>query len=180
MSSRTASQEVKHTFHVPSTPFGWSAGKWGEWYPDLLGKDGKLHDDLGKSYWQKGWKLQHDRILENMYNAKHKKPIMISGDLHAFASGRVHRNEDMDFSDNPIHCYLAGPLGCNVFPSTFRKIKASTPSAIEIEEDFDNYEENGFSIVDIDSRNVSVKMFKFLWSRDDLNTIGNLEPFATV
>ncbi len=178
--SRTAAQDVKHTFHVPSTPFGWSAGKWGEWYPDLLGKDGKLHDDLGKSYWQKGWKLQHDRILENMYNAKHKKPIMISGDLHAFASGRVHRNEDMDFSDNPIHCYLAGPLGCNVFPSTFRKIKASTPSAIGIEEDFDNYEENGFSIVDIDSRNVSVKMFKFLWSRDDLNTIGNLEPFATV
>ena len=78
LNSRTASQEVKHTFHIPSTPFGWSAGKWGEWYPDLLGKDGQLHDDLNKPYWQKGWKLQHDRLLQNMYQAKHKKPIMLS------------------------------------------------------------------------------------------------------
>ena len=178
--SRTASKEVKHTFHVPSTPFGWSAGKWGEWYPDLLGKDGKLHDDLGKPYWQQGWKLQHDRLLQSMYEAKHKKPMMISGDLHAFASGRIHRNEERDFSDHPIHCYLSGPLGNNVFPSTFRKIKASTPAAIGMEEDFDNYEENGFSIVDIDSRNVSVKMFKFLWSRDELNRIDTLDPFITV
>ncbi len=178
--SRTASQEVKHTIHVPSTPFGWSAGKWGEWYPDLLGKDGKLHDDLNKPYWQKGWKLQHDRILQNMHNAKHKKPIMISGDLHAFASGRIHKNEAMDFSSNPINCFLSGPLGCNVFASTFRKIKASTPNAIQIEEDFENYEENGFSIVDINSTSVQVKMYKFLWNRDNLNRIDNLKPFQVL
>lgn len=178
--SRTASQEVKHTFHVPSTPFGWPAGKWGEWYPDLLGKDGQLHDDLNKPYWQKGWQQQHNRILQNMYQAKHKKPLMISGDLHAFASGRIHRNSAMDFSDNPINCYLTGPLGNNVFPSTFRKIKASTPQSIGIEEDFENIEENGFSIIDVDSRNVSVKMFKFLWGRDNLNDIDNLGAFVTV
>ncbi len=180
LNSRTASQEVKHTFHIPSTPFGWSAGKWGEWYPDLLGKDGQLHDDLNKPYWQKGWKLQHDRLLQNMYQAKHKKPIMLSGDLHAFASGRIHRNGETDFSDNPINCYLTGPLGNNVFPSTFRKIKASTPQSIGMEEDFENIEENGFSIIDIDSRNISVKMFKFLWSRDRLEDIDTLAPFTTV
>lgn len=178
--SRTATQDVKHTFHVPSTPFGWSAGKWGEWYPDLLGKDGQLHPDLGKPYWQKGWQLQHDRILQNMYQAKHKKPIMISGDLHAFAAGRIYRNDTIDFSSNPINCYLAGPLGNNVFPSTFRKIKASTPAAIGMEEDFDNIEENGFSIVAIDSQKVSVKMFKFLWSRDNLREINDLKPFKII
>jgi len=75
---------------------------------------------------------------------------------------------------------LTGPLGNNVFPSTFRKVKASTPKSIGIEEDFENIEENGFSIVDIDSRNISVKMFKFLWSRDDLKTIPNLMSFTTV
>ena len=63
-----------------------------EWYPDFLGKDRRLHDDLNKPYWQKGWQLQHDRILQNMYQAKHKKPIMISGDLHAFASGEIFQN----------------------------------------------------------------------------------------
>jgi len=178
--NRTASQDVKHTFHVPSTPFGWSAGKWGEWYPDLLGKDGQLHDDLSKSYWQKGWQRQHNRILQKMYQAKPKKPIMISGDLHAFASGRIHRNGTADFSDNPINCYLTGPLGNNVFPSTFRKIKASTPQSIGMEEDFENIEENGFSIIDVDSRNVSVKMFKFLWKRDDLRGIDGLMPFTEV
>ena len=79
--------------------------------------------------------------------------------------------------DNPINCYLTGPLGCTVFPSTFRKIKASTPNAVGIEEPFENVEENGFSIVDIDSRHVHVKMYKYLWSRDDLKTIANLQPF---
>ncbi|MEM6804153.1 MAG: alkaline phosphatase D family protein [Bacteroidota bacterium] len=180
LKERTYSQEVKHTIHIPSTPFGWSAGKWGEWYADILGKDGQLRDDLEKPYWQKGWKLQHDRILESMYKAKHKKPIMISGDLHAFASGRIYKNEEIDFSDNPIHAYLAGPLGNNVFPSTFRKVKASVPNAIAMEEDFDNVEENGFSMVDIDSRSVSIKMFKFLFSRDDLANIPELEPFVIV
>jgi len=34
--------EVRHVVQVPSTPVGWSAGKWGEWYPDLLDANGKL------------------------------------------------------------------------------------------------------------------------------------------
>ena len=33
---------MTHLVHVPSNPPGWSAGKWGEWYPDVLGDDGKL------------------------------------------------------------------------------------------------------------------------------------------
>ena len=174
---RTTSQEVKHTFHVPSTPFGWSAGKWGEWYADILGPDRRLRDDLEKPYWQQGWKLQHDRILQKMHEAKHKKAIMISGDLHAFASGRIYRNENLDYSTNPINCLLSGPLGNNVFPSTFRKIKASTPNALGVEEDFENYEENGFSIVEIDRLDVRVKMYKYLWTRDSIEEINQLEPF---
>jgi len=173
---RTASKDVKHTFNLPSTPFGWSAGKWGEWYPDIL-HNGQLNAEIGKPYWQKAWLSQHDRILQSMYSAKYKKPIMISGDLHALASGRIYRNGAIDMSDNPIHCFLSGPLANNVFPSTFRKIKASSPNVIGIEEDFENIEENGFSIVNIDSRNVTVKMFKFLWSRDVLNNIPELQSF---
>ena len=178
--SRTASQEVKHTLHVPSTPFGWSAGKWLEWYPDFLGKDGKLQDDLNKPYWQKGWLLQHDRILQNMYEAKHKKPIMISGDLHAFASGRIYQNGATNLEDNPIHCFLSGPLGNTVFPSIFRKTKAAIPTAIKIEEDFENEEENGFSMVEIDAQSVQIKMYKYLFSRDNLDTIPTLQSFQNL
>ena len=49
---------------MPSTPVGWSAGKWGEWYPDLLEESGKLGTTKKKPYWQEGWNRQHDRLLE--------------------------------------------------------------------------------------------------------------------
>jgi hypothetical protein len=39
---RMAAQETHNVVNLPSTPVGWSAGKWGEWYPDLLQPDGKL------------------------------------------------------------------------------------------------------------------------------------------
>lgn len=64
-----------------------------------------------------------------------------------------------------------------VAPSFRLQIKAATPAAISIEEPFENVEENGFSIVDIDSQGVSVKMYNYLWSRDDLSSIPNLEAF---
>ena len=35
---RAASTEVTHLVHVPSNPPGWSAGKWGEWYPTCSGR----------------------------------------------------------------------------------------------------------------------------------------------
>src|SRR5262249_47899661 len=44
-------------------PPGRSAGKWGEWYPDILGRDGKLTTDISKPYWQSGWLKQHDRLM---------------------------------------------------------------------------------------------------------------------
>ena len=178
--NRTQSQDVKHTIQVPSTPYGWSAGKWLEWYPDVLGKDKKLHDDLPKYLWQKGWQSQHDRLLKAMHDTKFKKPIVISGDIHTFASGKIHRNGNLDFSDNPIHSYIAGTLGCTVFPSTFRKVKTAIPNVIGMEEEFENVEENGFSIVDIDQRNVHIKMYNYLWSRDDLKVIDDLKAFKNL
>ena len=39
----------------PSNPPGWTAGKWGEWFPDVLGADGRLTMDVAKPYWQAGW-----------------------------------------------------------------------------------------------------------------------------
>lgn len=59
-----------------------------------------------------------NQSIKGEYAAKHKKPIMLSGDLHAFGAGQVYRNGTVDMSDNPINCYLTGPLGCTVFPST--------------------------------------------------------------
>ena len=34
---RLAQSEVTHVVNMPSNPPAWSAGKWMEWYPDVLG-----------------------------------------------------------------------------------------------------------------------------------------------
>ena len=57
---RLTDREMIHLVNIPSNPPGWSAGKWGEWYPDVLSKDGKLTADRPKPYWQSGWLRQHD------------------------------------------------------------------------------------------------------------------------
>jgi hypothetical protein len=63
---RAAATDVTHLVHAPSNPPGWSAGKWGEWYPDVLGADGKLTVATAKPYWQTGWLAQHDRLMASL------------------------------------------------------------------------------------------------------------------
>ena len=46
--ARAASTEVTHLVHAPSNPPGWSVGKWGDWYPDVLGADKKLTTKVAK------------------------------------------------------------------------------------------------------------------------------------
>src|SRR5882672_2429429 len=58
---RMAAVDVTHVVNAPSNPPGWTAGKWGEWYPDVLGADGRLTINVAKPYWQAGWLTQHDR-----------------------------------------------------------------------------------------------------------------------
>jgi hypothetical protein len=79
---RMTAQETRHVVNLPSTPVGWSAGKWGEWYPDLLQADGKLGVAKPKYLWQSGWNLQHNRLLQAA-SAMQGIPLFLSGDLHA-------------------------------------------------------------------------------------------------
>ncbi len=36
MIARTRAEDTTHFFHAPSLPFGYSSGKLGDWYPDVL------------------------------------------------------------------------------------------------------------------------------------------------
>ena len=45
LKARMAATEVAHVVHAPSNPPGWSAGKWGEWYPDVLDAERGISDD---------------------------------------------------------------------------------------------------------------------------------------
>src|SRR5262245_20793297 len=109
--ARMADPGVAHVVNVPSTPPGWSAGKWGEWYPDVLDEAGKLGTARTKPYWQPGWAAQHDRLLAASSAMRGRIPLFISGDLHAIGETRILRSGTNDFRANPVISLLSGPIG---------------------------------------------------------------------
>ena len=178
LKARMAARDVAHVVNIPSNPPGWSAGKWGEWYPDILGRDGRLTIDTPKPYWQSGWLKQHDRLMAAVA-AMPRIPLVISGDLHAIAEGRMQRSGALDFSRNPIVVILSGPLGTGDrgWPSAFRGIGATPPVHLEMEENLKPVEENGFIIADFTIDGITVRFFRFNYHKQSADEIDRLEPF---
>jgi hypothetical protein len=147
--ARMAAQDTRHLVQVPSIPVGWTAGKWGEWYPDVLGKDRRLTTSIAKDFWQEGWLRQHDRLLASA-SAMKRVPLFLNGDLHSIAEATIERSGEHDFSKNPIRTALVGPLGtCGGWPSAGRGTLGTTSAVLGAEQDLACIEENGFTIVDI-------------------------------
>jgi hypothetical protein len=179
LKSRMAAREVAHVVNIPSNPPGWSAGKWGEWYPDVLGRDGRLTIDTPKPYWQSGWLAQHDRLMAAIAAMPGRIPLVISGDLHAIAEGRMQRSGTLDFSRNPIVVVLSGPLGTGDrgWPSAFRGIGATPPTHLQMDENLKPIEENGFVIVDFTPADITIRFFRFNYHKQSADEIDTLEPF---
>ena len=179
--ARMAARDVAHVINIPSNPPGWSAGKWGEWYPDLLGPDGKLSIAKPKPYWQSGWLKQHDRLMAAASAMSGRIPLMVSGDLHAIAEGRMMRTGTVDLSKNPVNIVLSGPLGSGdlVWPSAFRGIGAMPSVHLDMQEDLKPLEENGFIIADLTPDKIVLRYFRWNAHRDSVEAIDTLEPFRT-
>ena len=177
---RTASTDVRHLVHAPSNPFGWSAGKWGEWYPDILDRDAlELTTAVQKPYWQEGWLAQHDRLVSAISGQRDRAPLVISGDLHAIGVGRMHRAGGVNMGARPVTTVLSGPVGTSVrgFPSVVRGIGASIPAHLEMEESVAPIEDHGFTIVDFLQDRISLRQYKWDVDRQPLEAIDTLEPF---
>lgn len=181
LTSRMTAREVAHVVNIPSNPPGWSAGKWGEWYPDILDDDGKLTTAKVKPYWQPGWLKQHDRLLSAMAAMPGRIPLVISGDLHALAEGRIMRSGKLEFEKNPIVAVLSGPLGTGdlLWPSAFRKVGPTPPRHLDIQENLKPLEENGFTIADFTPEQITLRYFRWDVYRDSEAAIDSLEPFRT-
>jgi hypothetical protein len=175
---RTASSDAIHVVHGPSNPPGWTAGKWGEWYPDVLA-DGGLTTSVAKPYWQAGWLAQHDRLMAAIAAAEHRIPLVVSGDLHAIASGRMLRAGSHDFQGNPITTVLAGPIGTGPggWPSAFRGIGATPPSHIDLHADVEPIEQHGFTLVDFLRDRIVLRLFAWDVKSQSPEAIDGLEPF---
>ncbi len=181
LKDRMARSDAAHVVNAPSNPHGWTAGKWGEWYPDVLGKDGKLTLAVKKPYWQDGWLKQHDRLLAAMSGMKGRIPLSVSGDLHAIGIGRIKSSGNVDFSANPVVSVLTGPIGTNPngWPSGVRKIGAQPSLHLSMDEAVKPIENHGFTIADFTADKVVLRFFKWDRNAQGVEAIDTLEPFHT-
>ena len=180
---RTRSTDTRHLVHAPSNPFGWSAGKWGEWYPDVLDREsGALTTAIEKGYWQEGWLRQHDRLVEAIAGQRERVPLVVSGDLHAIGMGRMHRAGALNLNARPVTTVLSGPIGTSVrgFPSVVRGVGATPPAHLDMEESVAPIEDHGFTIADFLPDRIVLRQFRWDVDRQPLDAIDELEAFHTV
>jgi hypothetical protein len=178
--SRTATEDTSFLMHIPSTPIGWSAGKWGEWYPDVRQSDGTLGIENEKPFWASGWWSQHQRVMEMLGSQQKRAPIIASGDLHAFAYGEITKSGEIDMQENPISCICVGTLGSSGpgFPTIFRGIGAEVPTDLDVDQAFTPMEKNGFSIIDVTPEKMVINMYAWI-PPEPVEDIATLEPFFT-
>lgn len=180
LTRRMQTSPARHVVNVPSMPLGWSAGKWGEWYPDVLDDNARLGVAKAKYFWQEGWRSQHDRLLAAASGSK-KIPVFLSGDLHALAHGTIERNGAQDLRRNPVHSVLTGPIstGPRGWPSSARGTPPLIATGLQIKESLAPLEHNGFTVLDFTPDQIDVRMFRWKLGQDE-NAIDGLESFHRV
>ena len=182
LNQRSTANDTQHLVHAPSNPPGWTAGKWGEWYPDVLDQATRsLTTRFPKPHWRQGWLDQHDRILESLSSNRQRTPLVVSGDLHAIGMGEIHRSGNLDLSANPVTSVLSGPVGTSIrgFPSVVRGIDSKPSAVLDMNEQVAPIEEHGFTLVDFLPDRTEVQLFKWDVNRQDLTAIDSLTPFHT-
>ncbi|MCZ6831496.1 MAG: hypothetical protein O7F73_18265 [Gammaproteobacteria bacterium] len=163
----TRSEDTQHFAHFPSHPMGWTAGKWREWYPDMLESSGTTlaavqRDAEGNKYlWQSGWWYQHQRLVQALSAQKRRKALVVSGDLHLLGAGRIDRSGDLDLRSNPVYTVLSGPVGVGGLGwlSTARGLTAATAKDVGIEEFMPPVERNGFTVLNLTRESCDVVLF---------------------
>jgi len=178
---RTTRSESLHLAHIPSTPVLWTAGKWGEWYPDFKDAEGRLGTAASKPYWPPGWARQHDRLIGAASAQKGRLPLFMSGDLHATAAGWIHATNGQSLAANPVLSLLTGAVGTGVlgWPSKFRSQHPQPSQTLEASELVSPLEENGFSLLDFTPEGLEVRLFRWLPEQGEA-AIDSLEPFAVL
>ena len=145
--ARTRAEDTTHFFHAPSLPFAYLSGKLGDWYPDLLdAQAGRLTLYKEKLGWQRGWFAQHQRLLDAIASQKKRTPVVVQGDFHAAAIGRIMRSADLTMTQ-PVHVVQSGTLGSGdyVYPSSVRSIQPGASRLMRMDETPKPTEKNGFT-----------------------------------
>jgi phosphodiesterase/alkaline phosphatase D-like protein len=159
--ARTRAEDTAHFFHAPSLPFAWASGKLGDWYPDILDdRNGQLSLAAEKPGWQKGWFAQHQRLIEALASQTRRAAVVVEGDMHATAAGRITRSADFKLAQ-PVHAILSGTLGTGDlgFPSSYRRVESSPSLVLGMDEALKTTEKNGFTRIDITPEKMTFSIF---------------------
>ena len=168
---------AKHFALVPSHPMGWTAGKWREWYPDVVapeGFEGLVTNELNfegatkgslttkaqKYLWQLGWWTQHQRLLQAL-SARPGSRFTFSGDIHAQGAIAIEASGEEVLPGGLVKSLLVGPVSTSdaTWPSFARGIPANQPGWLQTATLSVTEEVNGFTLFDITSSGVAAQLF---------------------
>lgn len=174
--ARLADRDIAHVVNFPSNPPGWSAGKYAEWYPDVVA-EGALTTAIAKPGWQAGWFAQHNRLLESAATQR-ALPLFVASDIHSIGEERIVRSGGLDLRANPIVAVIAGTPGTAVgWPSRARGTVALPPTGLQVEEVVPVQEVNGFHLLDCEPDRITIRHFRWDRLTQSEDEIDSLEPF---
>ena len=165
--SKIENSKAKHLAFIPSHPLGYTAGKWREWYPDVVaeegasgivinellsGRKGNLTIDADKYLWQGGWFLQHQRILQAISERTDSR-FIFSGDIHAMGASSIIQSDEINLK-KIVKTFLVGPVSSSTgtWPSFARGITAETPKQLICKSIYATREVNGFTLFSIEGK----------------------------
>ena len=174
LKQRIATSDARHFALMPSHPMGWTAGKWREWYPDVVAPvgftgvvsnelmadmDGVLTVEASKYLWPKGWWEQHQRLLEALYRRSGSR-FTFSGDIHAQGATEIRSSGELSLQNRPVTSVLVGPVSSSdaTWPSSARGISAAEPRWLDTHTLSATREVNGFAMLEIDQGGVKVRL----------------------
>ena len=174
LKERLETSGAKHFALMPSHPMGWTAGKWREWYPDIVAPigfkgvvsneimadvDGELTAEARKYLWPKGWWQQHQRLLQALYRRPGSR-FTFSGDIHAQGATEIRSSGELSLEERPVISVLVGPVSSSdaTWPSSARGISAAKPQWLKTHTLIATREVNGFAMLEIDQDGVNVRL----------------------
>jgi hypothetical protein len=113
---------------------------------------------------------------------KGRVPLVVSGDMHAIALGRMLRSGALDLKSNPVNAVLSGPIGTRAqgWPSIgFRATPALPPAHLDMDQSVRPIEQHGFTIIDFLPDRMVLRIFKWDVKAQPVEAIDALEPFHT-
>lgn len=130
-----------------------------------------------KPYWPSGWLSQHDRVVEAIHRMPDRIPLVISGDIHKSAHGRILRSGDLDLSSNPVVTILPGTPGTGV-----ASLAAVTLTAnhLDMTDEWGPHGVNGFMIADFYRDRVECAFYAWDSGTQSVDDIADLQvAYAT-